>query len=177
MQDTTGSRPLSSVSDDETLAADGTIILPDKDQEKSLENLDLRARYAELGDIDINNLEGPQYAKIIDSGAVEHLVNSLAEDNLYNPNASLAAVAIQSRKVKVDYDSALHYPPKFSKTLFGGLTDDGTLTARFAAWKILHNLPPFKVVPKTDYVSAYYRNEGPTLDMLCECDDCGQDLT
>ena len=162
--------------DDETLAVDSMIILPDKDQEQSLENLDLRARYTELGDIDVNNLQGPQYAKIIDSGAVEHLVDSLAEDNLFNPNALLATVAVQSHKVKVDYNPTLHYPLKLSKTLFGGLTNDGTLTACFTAWKILHDLPPFIIVLKTDYVSAYYCNEGPMSDMVCEHDDCDQDF-
>ena len=78
--------------DNENLAVDGMIILPDKDQEQSLENLDLQAQYTELGDINVNNLQGPQYVKIIDSGAVEHLVDSLAEDNLFNLNTLLATV-------------------------------------------------------------------------------------
>ena len=34
------------------------------------------------------------------------------------------------------------------QTFFSGLTSDGTLTAHFTAWKILHNLPHLKLFSK-----------------------------
>lgn len=163
---------------DETLAVDGLIILPDEDQEKDLENLDIRERYNSLGHIDINNLTNDQFADIVESGAVEHLVTSLAEPS-FLPSEPFVPVTptLQVRRLEVDYDPDIHYPPNLSKRLFGGFADDGTLTARFKAWNELYCLPEFKVIPKTIHKSGFYRNEGPTSDMRCRREECQKDLT
>lgn len=142
---------------DETLAVDGLIILLDEDQEKDLENLDIRERYNSLGHIDINNLTNDQFADIVESGVVEHLVTSLAEPS-FLPSKPFVPVTptLQVRRLEVDYDPDIHYPPNLSKHLFGGFADDGTLTARFKAWNELYCLPEFKVIPKTIHKLGFY---------------------
>jgi hypothetical protein len=156
---------------------DGVIILPDEDQEKDLENLDIRERYNSLGHIDINNLTNDQYNDIIESGAVEHLVTSFAEPSEPSEPFVLATPSLQVRRLEVDYNPDIHYPPDLSKRLFGGFPDDGTLTARFKAWNELFCLPQFKVIRKTIHKSGFYRNEGPTSDMRCRREECQKDLT
>jgi hypothetical protein len=172
--------------------ADGVIILPDADQEEHLENLDIRERYEVLGIIDMNQLTGGQCGQILESGAVEHLVESLADklpiatgqsfsairspDKAATSSIPLAPLTVTTRRVSVDFDPTIHYPPSLAKTLFGGLHDDGSLFARFETWRMLWSIPPYKVIPKTTYKSSYYRGEGPTADMKCKNEDCKEDL-
>jgi hypothetical protein len=165
----------SATASDEMLAVDGVIILPDEDQERDLENLDIRERYDSLGHINLNNLTNDQLTDIVESGAVQHLVMSLAEPSL--PSFVPATPTLQVRRLEVDYDPEIHYPPKLSKRLYGGFPDDGTLTARFEAWNELYSLPQFKVIPKTIHKSGFYRNEGPTSNMHCRREECQKDLT
>jgi hypothetical protein len=143
---------------------DGVIILPDEDQEKDLKNLDLHTRYAMPGKIDANDLTGVQYGEILESGVVEHLVDSLAKDTLVS-TPHLAQLVTQSREITMERDPALHYPAKLAKLLFGGMPDDGSLASRFKAWNMLYALPTCKTIPKSKFESGYYRNEGPTSDM------------
>jgi hypothetical protein len=156
---------------------DGIIILPDEDQEKDLENLDIREQYNSLGHIDINNLTNDQFTDIVESGTVEHLVTSLADPSFSPPKPFVPAVpTLKIRKLEVNYNPDIHYPPNLSKHLFGGFPDDGTLTVRFKAWNELFCLPQFKVIPKAIHKSGYYRNEGPTPDMHCGREGCQKNL-
>jgi hypothetical protein len=136
----------------------------------------------DVGHININNLTYDQFINIVESGAVEHLVTSpwtsLAEPSFLSSEPFvLATPIVQVRRLEVDYDPNIHYPPNFSKHLFGGIPDDSTLTAHFKAWNELYRLPQFKVIPKYIHKSGFYRNEGPTFDMHCRREECQKDLT
>lgn len=135
----------------------------------------------------MNQLTGGQCGQILESGAVEHLVGSLTDklpsatavgssSKTVTSSIPLAPLAVTTRHISVEFDPTIHYPPNLAKTLFGGLHDDGSLSARFKAWRLLWSIPPYKIIPKTTFKSSYFRGEGPTADMKCKNEDCKQDL-
>jgi hypothetical protein len=141
---------VSNEGEDGLTMADSVIILPDADQEEHLENLDIRARYEVLSNINMNQLTGGQCGQILESGAVEHLVRSLVDEVpsatgqssstvvSSGKSASLAILlttpTVTTWRVSVNFDPTIHYLPSLAKTIFGGLHNDGSLSARFKAW-------------------------------------------
>ena len=90
-----------------------------------LENLDIRECYEVLGIIDMNQLTGGQCGQILESGAVEHLVESLADklpiatgqsfsairspDKATTSSIPLAPLTATTRRISVDFNPTIHY--------------------------------------------------------------------
>jgi len=132
----------------------------------------------------MNQLTGGQCGQILERGTVKHLVESMADkppiatgqsfsvirspDKATTSSIPLAPLTVTTQHISVNFNPTIHYPPSLAKTLFGGLHDDGSLSAQFKTWWMLWSIPPYKVISKTTYKSSYYRGEGPTADMKCK---------
>jgi hypothetical protein len=161
-------------------------ILPSTAQEGDIDNLDLEGRYNAFGHMDFNAATGSDLGRLLEGGALETAVQDIIEDedeNVNNPvtishgTGSSTQFSHSTLTINPTYDPKYHYPPDLLAKLFrGGFKDDGTLDARFAAYRELQAIPSSKSIPKTSFSTTCYNGEEPTEDCCCPRSECGQDL-
>ncbi|KAJ7936423.1 hypothetical protein B0H13DRAFT_2303824 [Mycena leptocephala] len=140
-----------------TMVIEPVTILPEKDEEQDLINLDMSARISKFGDINFNNLSPAQLEMFVHEGGYTHamqaqaevLQQSIAETlSSIEPEIPVAAPDVRSIRLRGEfthsviplhpvYDPSKHFPFDLTKKLFhGGFSDDGTLLSQINIWKV-----------------------------------------
>jgi hypothetical protein len=154
--------------------------LPTLDQEADINNLDLLASREKYGHIDFNAATGNDIADLFGNGALASMIDaSIMSDHETDRSITFPdnQPVTTTLSIPIHYDPSIHYPlDLFQKLFAGGFEDSGSLHDRFSAWKQLAALPALKTIPKQTFSTKHYKGEGPTDEMKCPVDDCGEDL-
>lgn len=148
---------------------------PDGTQEQDLENLDLTARFEQLGGLDLNNPSPDFIQEMFEPRVVNKYIQRIDSGEFEDSTADTRIIV--TTKIPVTYDPKVHYPSDLSQLMLGPyLSDDHSLEARFKLMKRVKDLPEVRLIPRVVVSGTYYKGEAPADDFRCMIPSCNKDL-